>query len=165
MAAEPSQELTEALRQLETILGAKPVSDYADGHTRWALHRTAIEHQAALPALLRAVKAERDASVASGVVGDVLEHLPPQERPIWVEALAPSVRGFSARRAHELAVLESIRGGTFMGATDPDIIESWSDWLQRRIATDVTTDQNVLRALAARGRTKRIRHLARETLC
>ncbi len=151
------------LRQLEAILGTTVIADYSDDHTRWGLYRTAINAPEALPTLLRAVSVEQDASLASGVVGEVLERIDPQARPAWVQALDPSVREFSARRTRELHVLESIRSGTFPATQVADVIDEWSNWLQLRIATDVS-DKVINQALSERGRTKRIRNTARNSL-
>ncbi|WP_256341286.1 hypothetical protein [Streptomyces sp. TLI_105] len=131
----------------------------ADGHARWELYRAALASDAALPVLLAAVVAETDAALASGVVGEALERVPRTEREAWVQALAPSVRAFSARRAHELGTLEDLRSGAGVREFGPELVDGWSDWLQLRIAAEVS-DPSVLRVLAGSGRTKRIRRAA-----
>ncbi|MFV6027861.1 hypothetical protein [Streptomyces sp. NPDC056264] len=158
--ADVSPELREALGGLEDLLG-RTVTDVTDGHARWELYRAALASDAARPALLAAVVAEPDGALASGVVGEVLERLPRAERSTWVEALSPSVRAFSERRARELGVLEDLRAGA--PAPDPEAVTGWSDWLQLRIAAEVS-DGAVLRLLAESGRTKRIRRAAAEAL-
>ncbi|MEU2496406.1 hypothetical protein [Streptomyces sp. NPDC007883] len=159
--AEPSPALRDALRRLEEHLG-RSLPNPSDGHARWALYRAALTSDAARPALLAAVTAEPDDALASGVVGEVLERLPRAERDTWVRVLAPAVRAFSERRAQELGTLEDLR----TGAIDPDrlprLVDDWSDWLQFRAATEA--DATVRRALAASGRTKRIRRTAAESL-
>ncbi len=151
------------LRQLEGYLGRSAAADLDDGHARWDLYRVALDSVGALPLLLGAISAEPDSSVASGVVGEVLERVPAADRQEWVHALVPSVRGFSERRSRELGVLESIRGGDLSAARVADLIDDWTDWLQLRVIGAVR-DPDVLRLLAERGRTKRIRHTAREAL-
>ncbi|QGV78430.1 hypothetical protein [Streptomyces ficellus] len=160
--AEPPAELRAALRQLEEHLG-RSLSDASDGHARWELYRAALGAETARPALLAAVAAEPDGALASGVVGEALEGLPRTERDAWVQALAPEVRGFSERRVRELGVLEDLRSGALAAAGVPELIDAWSDWLQLRLATE-SDDATVLRALAASGRTKRIRRTAGESL-
>ncbi|MEU3395133.1 hypothetical protein [Streptomyces filamentosus] len=158
--AETPPGLRDAVERLEALTG-RPGSGTADGHARWELYRTALAVDAARPALLAAVAAEPDGALAAGVVGEVLERVPRAERGTWVGALAPAVRAFCARRADELGILEDLRAGT--GATGPGQVEGWSDWLQLRIAAEVS-DPPVLRALAEAGRTKRIRRAAAEAL-
>ncbi|NML53437.1 hypothetical protein HHL19_06875 [Streptomyces sp. R302] len=160
--AEVSPELRAAVRRLETLTGQR-VSGTADGHARWELYRAALASDAARPALLTAVTAEADGALASAVVGEVLERVPRAERGAWVDALAPAVRAFCARRTDELGILEDLRAGTRVPELGPGLVEGWSDWLQLRITAEVS-DPAVLRALAESGRTKRIRRTAAEAL-
>ncbi|MFI1713154.1 hypothetical protein [Streptomyces litmocidini] len=153
-----SPALRDAVRRLEALTGTA-VLDPANGHSRWELYRVALASDAARPALLAAVVAETDAALASGVVGEALERVPRTERDAWVQALAPAVRAFSARRTLELGILEDLRSGPGVREFGPELIDGWSDWLQLRIATEVS-DPSVLRALAESGRTKRIRRAA-----
>ncbi|WP_395363638.1 hypothetical protein ACHGLA_25505 [Streptomyces sp. YH02] len=156
--AEVSPELRDAVRRLEALTG-RVVTDVTDGHARWELYRAALASDAARPVLLAAVVAESDATLASGVVGEALERVPRADRATWVEALAPSVRAFSVRRAHELGTLEDLRSGAGVKEFGPELVDGWSDWLQLRIAAEVS-NPSVLRALAGAGRTKRIRQAA-----
>ncbi|WP_406062270.1 hypothetical protein OG462_29740 [Streptomyces sp. NBC_01077] len=160
--ADVSPELREALRGLEDRLG-RTVTDVNDGHARWELYRAALASDAARPGLLAAVVAESDGALASGVVGEALERVPRADRNIWVEALSPAVRAFSERRARELGLLEDLRAGAAAPAPDSGSVAGWSDWLQLRIAAEVS-DGAVLRLLAESGRTKRIRRAAAEAL-
>ncbi|MER6474921.1 hypothetical protein [Streptomyces filamentosus] len=147
---------------METLTGWR-VSEVTDGHARWELYQAALASDTARPALLAAITREPDGALASGVVGAVLERVPRAERGAWVEALAPAARAFCARRADELEVLEHLRAGSLAPEPDPALVEGWSDWLQLRIAAEVS-DPAVLRALAEAGRTKRIRRAAAEAL-
>ncbi|MFE5735490.1 hypothetical protein ACFQ7A_31905 [Streptomyces sp. NPDC056528] len=160
--ADVPPELRDAVRLLETLTGSV-VLDVADSHARWELYGAALTSNAARPALLDAVVSETDAALASGVVGEALERVPRADRETWVRALAPSVRAFSARRAHELGILEDLRSGTGAGEPGPELVDGWSDWLQLRITTEVS-DPSVLRVLAKSGRTKRIRRAAEVAL-
>ncbi|MFG3503997.1 hypothetical protein ACGF5F_00660 [Streptomyces sp. NPDC047821] len=160
--AELPPELRGALRELEERLGSS-LTDAHDGHARWELYRAALATDAARPALLAAVTAEPDGALASGVVGEVLERVARGERDAWVQALAPSVRAFSERRARELGALEDLRSRAIAAERVPELIDGWSDWLQSRIVTDAP-DEAVLRVLAASGRTQRIRRAAAEAL-
>ncbi|MEU7294815.1 hypothetical protein AB0A76_16600 [Streptomyces exfoliatus] len=160
--AEVPQELRDALRQLEDRVGTT-VSDVTDGHARWELYRAALASDAARPDLLAAVVAEPDGALASAVVGEALERVPRADRETWVQALAPSVRAFSERRARELGILEDLRSGAERPALDAGVVDGWSDWLQLRIGAEIS-ETSVLRALAESGRTKRIRRTAAEAL-
>ncbi|UYQ65828.1 hypothetical protein [Streptomyces peucetius] len=160
--AELSPELRDALRVLEDHLG-KPLPDAHDSHARWELYRAALATDTARAALLGAVRAEPDGALASGVVGEALERLPRTERETWIRSLAPEVRAFSERRARELCALEDLRSGALAPGRVPELIDTWSDWLQLRIVTEAP-DETVLRALAVSGRTKRIRRKAAEAL-
>ncbi|KAB2974857.1 MULTISPECIES: hypothetical protein [unclassified Streptomyces] len=164
MAADPSSALGGLLRQLAQAVG-RPADEasFADGHDRWSLYKVASDTPAALPLLFEAVSLEPDGPLASGVVGDVLERVPADERERWVQLLPPAVRDFSARRARELGVLESLEQGVMPSAAVEDAIDGWSDWLQGRVV-GVTTDQDVLHVVARKGRTKRIRRAAMDAL-
>jgi hypothetical protein len=109
------------------------------------------------------VSLEPDGPLASAVVGAVLERVPGDERERWVRILPPAVRGFSERRARDLGVLESFEQGAVSAEVVDDLIDGWSDWLQRR-AVRVTADQDVLRVVSQKGRTKRIRRAALDAL-
>lgn len=164
MAADPPPVLGEVLRQLARVVGRyEDDASFADGHDRWALYRAAMDSPAALPLLFDAVSLEPDGPLASGVVGEVLERVPGDERGRWVGILPPAVRSFSARRARDLGVLESLRQGAVSAEAVDGLIDDWSDWLQGR-AVDVTADQDVLRVVSRKGRTKRIRRTALDAL-
>ncbi|MFD3659396.1 hypothetical protein ACFWVF_02135 [Streptomyces sp. NPDC058659] len=155
---EASPALREAVRRLEALTG-RVVADMADGHARWELYRAALASDTARPHLLPAVAAETDAALASAVVGDALERVPRAERASWVRALAPTARAFSERRARELGTLEDLLSGAGAPTPGAELIDGWSDWLQLRIAAEVS-DESLLRLLAATGRTKRVRRTA-----
>lgn len=74
----------------------------------------------------------------------------------WITAVAAGTepRAWVERRAREIVVLRGLRSG---GPTDL-AVDEWSDWLQRRAADEA--DDAVLVALAADGRTRRIRDAA-----
>lgn len=163
--AEVTPELRHALRQLEERVGTT-VSDVTDGHARWELYRAALASDTARPGLLAAVTAEADGALASAVVGEALERVPRADRETWVQALAPSVRAFSERRARELGILEELRSRAEAPTLGTELVDGWSewsDWLQLRIGAEVS-EPSVLRVLAESGRTKRIRRTATEAL-
>jgi hypothetical protein len=152
------------LQQLARAVGRyEASSSYIDGHARLSLYRVAMDTPAALPLLFEAVSLEPDGPLASGIVGDVLERVPGDEREQWVRALPPAVRAFSTQRARDLGVLESIKEGTVSAEAVNDLIDGWSDWLQRK-AVEATPDQDILRILSQKGRTKRVRRSALEAL-
>lgn len=144
-------------------LGAAP-GDLAgvlhDEHERWALYRTALEHPACLPDLFDAVAAEPDQNVGLGIVLQVLGRLSPDERPAWTDRLGTEHgRAYAARRACELGILRS--PSVTARLDDASVPESWSDWLQLRLA-ESSQEPAVLIRLMDAGRTKRIRRLASE---
>lgn len=164
MAADLSPALGEVLRQLALAVGRSEDSgSFADGHDRWSLYRGAMDTPAALPLLFEAVSLEPDGPLASGVVGEVLERVPGEERERWVGILPPAVRGFSAGRARDLGVLESLERGAVPAETVEDLIDGWSDWLQSR-AVRATADRDVLRVVSEKGRTERTRQAALDAL-
>ncbi|MFD0152174.1 hypothetical protein ACWGQ4_32395 [Streptomyces sp. NPDC055721] len=160
--AEMALTLRDAVRRLAGLVG-RAVPDMTDGHARWELYRAALASDTARPGLLAAVAAEADGALASAVVGEAMELVPRADREAWVQALAPSVRAFNERRAHELGTLEDLRSRSTVQAPAPELVDSWSDWLQLRIAAEVS-DPSVLQVLAESGRTKRIRRAATEAL-
>ncbi|MEV8067859.1 hypothetical protein AB0P32_17275 [Streptomyces sp. NPDC085995] len=154
----------EVLSRLAQAVGRyEDQASYADGHVRWSLYRAAMDTPAAWPLLFEAVAREPDGPLASAVVGDVLERVPKDARERWIGLLPAAVRGFSARRARELAVLESLGRDDMSAEAVGDLIDGWSDWLQRR-AAEASTDREVLRVVSRRGRTKRIRQAAVDAL-
>jgi len=153
----------EVLRHLARAVGRPGDASFADGHDRWSLYRAALDTPGALPLLFEAVSLEPDGPLASAVVGEVLERVPGDERERWVGILPPAVRDFSARRARDLGVLESLQRGAVSADSVAELIDEWSDWLQGR-AVRVTADQDVLRVVSRRGRTKRIRQAAVDAL-
>ncbi|WP_406302976.1 hypothetical protein OHA61_11300 [Streptomyces sp. NBC_00885] len=160
---EPTDLLLSSLRQLETVLGRSPATDYTDGHARWDLYRAVTAVPEGHPILFRAICCERDASLAAGVVGSLLERLAPEERNAWVQALDPSVRGFSVRRVQELDVLEAVTSRNLTAHEARAAIDEWSDWLQLRVIA-ASDDTDILRLLSEVGRTKRIRNTALSSL-
>ncbi|CAM5400659.1 hypothetical protein [Streptomyces narbonensis] len=156
--AEIPRELRDAVRRLEGLVGTA-VSDVTDSHARWELYRAALASDDARPGLLSAVVAEPDDALASAVVGEALQLVPRADRETWVQALAPSVRAFSERRARELGTLEDLRSGAEVPTPGPELVGGWSDWLQLRIVAEAP-NASVLRILAESGRTKRIRRAA-----
>ncbi|MDO0936707.1 hypothetical protein QQY66_35200 [Streptomyces sp. DG2A-72] len=164
MAADPAPALSEVLRQLAEVVGQyEAEAPFTDGHDRWSLYRAALDTPAVLPLLFDAVSLEPDGPLASGVVGNVLERVPEDEREQWVQILPPNVRAFSARRARELGVLASLEEGGVPADAVGELIGGWSDWLQLR-AVRATSDKEVLHVVSQMGRTKAIRRAATEAL-
>ncbi|SNS19750.1 hypothetical protein [Actinacidiphila glaucinigra] len=158
-----SRSLGQVTAALAHRLGAAP-GDLSgllhDEHERWALYRRALEHPACLPDLFDAVAVEPDPSVALGIVLQVLGGLPPDERAAWTDRLGTERgRAYAARRARELGILQGASVTALL--QDASVPESWSDWLQLRLA-ESSQEPAVLNRLVAAGRTKRIRRLASE---
>ncbi|MBE7701766.1 hypothetical protein H9623_15845 [Oerskovia sp. Sa1BUA8] len=159
MRREPRAELRRLARDLAFS------GDLADEHARWALYQKALQHGALEP-LFRAVADDSDHVMAGGAVVVALELVPPVERARWVGLTSDwTVANFVARRAAELAILESVSGavaasgGELRSLGDGLDVECWSDWLQLRAASSATR-ADVLDALAGGGRTRRIRYAA-----
>ncbi|WP_454043329.1 hypothetical protein [Cellulosimicrobium sp. Marseille-Q8652] len=147
--------------RLEELADALAMTgDAADEHWRWAVYRRATEVPALRTTLLRAVEVEPDAAVAVGVAWAVLER-DDAETARWVAAVPAPDRRRVESRAAEIAVLRGVRSlDTAPSAQD---VNGWSDWLQRRVVTEVD-GRRVLAALAEHGRTRRVRGAARERL-
>ena len=159
---EPAADLSRLARDLAFS------GDLADEHVRWALYNQALGR--GLHDLVAAAVAEDDDQVmASGVVVAALERVPSVDRERWVALTSEwTVADFVARRAAELEILESVSGvvpasdeGLRRAAEELDV-DAWSDWLQLRAASSARRAE-VLDALAASGRTRRIRHVAATT--
>lgn len=60
-------------------------------------------------------------------------------------------------------MLDDIRDGALPADVAREHLDEWSNWLQRGIGR-TTADPAILRLLAERGRTKRIRRLALESI-
>ncbi|MFJ4985822.1 hypothetical protein ACIP9H_18725 [Streptomyces sp. NPDC088732] len=117
-----------------------------------------MDDPARLPELFDAVATEPDDAIALGIVLHALGHVPAADRPAWTDRLGTArARAYAARRARELGVLESPSLSAQLA--DPSVQDSWSDWLQLRLAAS-SQEPAVLHRLATTGRTKRIRRLA-----
>ncbi|MFD9125165.1 hypothetical protein [Kitasatospora sp. NPDC059571] len=136
-------------------------ADIEDEHGRWSLYRRSFDRAECRRRLLDAVAAEPDPNVALGIVLEMLGRIAPADRPRWVARL-PTARGrdLASRRARELAVHES---GSVSDLLEDGAEESWSDWLQLLLA-ESSAEPAVLRRMAERGRTKRIRRTALQRL-
>ena len=132
-----------------------------DEHWRWRVYQAACDRPDARDLLLEATLAEPDGLLAVGIAYAMVEREGCDDAPSWVDAVPPPDRDRVAARAADVARLRTVqRPGT---AASDDEVASWSDWLQRRVAsTSASTD--VLRALELEGRYRRIRGAARERL-
>jgi hypothetical protein len=138
------------------------IGDANDEHERWPVYLAARERTECLGLLFRAVALEPVPSVALGIVLQVLGRLPESTRPAWIAQLRrEDGRDYATRRAKEIAIYQS-RAATPL-LVDEDVQESWSDWLQLLLA-EFSDEPPVLRRLAEKGRTKRIRRFATQRL-
>jgi hypothetical protein len=107
--------------------------DLSSGHERWRIYRRAIEMPRAWDELLTAMASEPDQAIASAVVVQLLERVPPEMRNAVVGVLADGKgRDFAALRSRELGILESLSDGEVDNVHEH--IDSWSTWLQLRAA-------------------------------
>jgi hypothetical protein len=132
-------------------------------HGRWRLYGEAINRGVGSELLLRAVALEVDRSLAVSIVLRMLELVPEDQYSAWIDQLAPDNRTYSLKRAAEIHLLRRARSGGLDLQEVAGSLDSWSDWLQLRLATSVD-DARVLSIVSARGRTKRIRNAADERI-
>ncbi|WP_329131867.1 hypothetical protein OG552_11435 [Streptomyces sp. NBC_01476] len=164
-AAGPGGNLAAVLEALARCVGTDPV-DAADEHERWGLYARAAGADRCSGQLFEAVGLEPDPNVALGIVLRVMGELTPAARTEWVAQLSSERdRAYAARRAAETGILQS---GSVARLLQRERISAgaedlWSDWLQLRLA-ECSGEVVVLRRLAMKGRTKRIRRLASRRL-
>jgi hypothetical protein len=145
--------ITELARRTGTA-----IDDMSDEHERWAVYQLAFERGDCSGLLFDAVAVEPVPSVALSIVLQMLGRLSAVTRPAWIEQLVlPDNREYAARRANDLAILQSAEVTRLL--VDENVQDSWSDWLQLLLA-EFSKEPDVLRRLMVRGRTKRIRRYA-----
>jgi hypothetical protein len=138
--------------------------DLSDGHVRWNIYRQAMDMPSLWPELLDVVPEEPDLAIASSVVLGMLGRTPEGMREKWVELLPPGrPHDVAATRAREIGILESFARQDPDAPLDLPAPDSWSNWLQLRLATSVNV-KVLLDLLARQGRTRRIRASASEHL-
>jgi hypothetical protein len=138
--------------------------DLSSGHERWRIYRRAVEMPQAWADLLAAIASEPDQPIASAAAVQLLERVPPEMRNAVVGVLADGKgRDFAALRSRELGILEALSDGRYDIGNVPELLDSWSTWLQLRAAGEVT-DERILAELARSGRTRRVRSAASERL-
>ncbi|WP_147425060.1 hypothetical protein [Bailinhaonella thermotolerans] len=136
------------------------MGDLADEHERWRIHRRAIEVPRARELLKEAVSGEPDAAVASSVVLPILELVPEEQHADWMERLESRGRSYARRRSAEIGVLRRARRGDLAADEIAAGLDGWSDWLQLRL-TEGLPGADALALVAERGRTRRVRGIAR----
>lgn len=154
--------LEQVVLQLAAMTDATP-GDVRDEHERWGVYEHAIRSQTGLESLRRAVSLEEDKAVASSVVLRVLELVDNEELGAWIETLPPDSRALSERRAEEIRMLRRAHAGDLLRDELQLKIDDWSDWLQLRLARVLHAPES-LAVLSERGRTRRTRNAANETL-
>ncbi len=135
--------------------------DARDEHQRWDVYRQALARPGLEPQLLATTANEPDGAIAVGVVFEMLERLDPDAAAPWIEAVPASHRDKVLTRAGDLAILRACVPPD--AAASSDAVDSWSDWLQRRLVDD-TASLGVLALLEVHGRTRRVRGRARSRL-
>ncbi|WP_063762284.1 hypothetical protein [Streptomyces sp. NRRL F-5123] len=139
-----------------------PVGDADNGHDRWRLYEAALGEAENFGLLFEVIWFEPDQNVALSVLLPVLERLPEGERARWIAQLRWEYsREYAQRYARDVALLQSAALTPLLA--DGEVQESWSDWLQVRLA-QASPEPAVLRRLGERGRTKRIRGYASSRL-
>jgi hypothetical protein len=137
------------------------VGDLDDEHERWRIFHRAVQHRVGLDVVFRAVGLERDQSMAESVVISVLEVLPDSEHAPWIDQLAADRRRYSRDRSAEIAIVRRARCGGYTADELAAHLDDWSDWVQRRLVSDVD-DPQALAVLARHGRTRKVRNGAAE---
>lgn len=131
---------------------------------RWAIYSRALEHPGEHACLMRLLPEEDDFGLVHAVVVGALEVVDEAQGHVWIDLLPLDDRGFVERRAREIGVLRrSVRSPARGPDIDATTIDEWSDWLQRRVAGSQAATET-LQVLAEHGRTKAVRHAARENL-
>ncbi|MEU7823632.1 hypothetical protein [Catellatospora sp. NPDC049111] len=146
-----------AISRLALCLGEAGPENLDDEHQRWELYRKAMQTGTCREELLKAVSLDPDVVLGTGVALHMLEIEDPNSRQDWIGILRDDhQREYAFRRAREVEILEAF--GNISGLSG-DVVETWSDWLQIRLA-EVSNVTEVLELLAKFGRTKRIRRIA-----
>jgi hypothetical protein len=149
------------LAELALCTGSR-ISNTADEHERWPLYLSACEKSECFTLLFDLVALEPDPNVALGIVLQVLGNVSPASRPAWIAQLQSARnRDYATRRAKEVGIYQT-RSITPL-LTDEDVEQSWSDWLQIRLA-EFSEEAAVLQRLSEKGRTTRIRRTASRRL-
>ncbi|MBB5800257.1 hypothetical protein F4560_000025 [Saccharothrix ecbatanensis] len=139
------------------------------------VHDEHVRHEVYLRALADATPPD-DLQVITRVLGDpdqvmavsaVVRHLDRlgESHPdfdTWAEAVLPVLGGreFPTRRVAEWLLYRDLVAG---GEPDRDRLREASDWLQRKVADNLTRP-SVLEVLAEVGRTKRVRNTAKSKI-
>lgn len=148
-------------RHLDRIAQALGVDDeprdWSDEHDRAELYSRAFPDRRLHDLLFAALGREPDGAVAIWALCGVVEHADPVDHPRW---LALDAADLDRTRLAQLQVLHAVLGGAAVDAAD---VESWPDWLQRRVVARVDR-RDVLRLLGAHGRSKRVRRTAGDRL-
>jgi hypothetical protein len=131
------------------------VANHDDEHERWELYLSAIARGGCMPQLQEAIRHEAVPDVALGVVLRVVEHALDEDREQWIDCImSPSKRRYAEDRVRDLRLLEGLSS-----VDDAGDVETWSQWLQNSVAVS-STNISILRGLAAKGMTRRIRDVA-----
>lgn len=139
-------------------------ADCLDDDDRARLYHRAAATPAAHELLRVALSLEPDELLVAEVLIGALEHAPADALADWLDLITPSSPRFeyAKRRAQEAALLWQLIAPTAKPPGAP-ALNSWSDWLQRRLAARAESAA-VLAELAASGRARRVRHVARSRL-
>lgn len=151
-------EFSALVEEIASRVGVQLI-DAQDEHNRWEVYVPAIDLDSCSEILLEAVGLEPDPNVALGIVLRKIEWISDFDRQAWIDRLpAQEQREYAGRRARELKVLETRPLAPLLVE---GIDESWSDWLQLRLA-EFSPEREIASWLSRNGRTKRIRRVALE---
>ncbi|MFF8594473.1 hypothetical protein ACF061_24070 [Streptomyces sp. NPDC015220] len=136
-------------------------------HLRFAAHLSRLAQVTAAEetSVISAVLSDPDQVMARSAVLRHLDlradrlHLDPTYQP-WQESMAHTIarHPFLARRLREWTLFRAI---VLKQSWSPDALLASSDWLQRKVAA--ASNAHAVEVLAERGRTKRVRDIARTT--
>jgi hypothetical protein len=156
----------ENVRRLADVVGFE--LDLDDEHSRFAFYKSITDEPRWRLSLLSCLLVETNTDVSTAVVLALLEKVGPWERDVVVHVAPASDQDRVTGRASDLALLELLLGWPmdneglgWGGDTALASLIDGSDWLQRRVADEAVATP-ILRLLAERGRTKKVRARAFE---
>jgi hypothetical protein len=150
-----------SLGSLADCVGEPPPELLDDEHLRWEFYQKAMQIGSCRRKLMAAVSLDPDPVLALTVALQMLETEDAHLREEWIAQLRDErQRQYASRRVRELEILEAF--GRVPGLSR-DVVLTWSDWLQVRLA-EVSTVVEVLEHLKEHGKTKRIRRTASRRL-
>ena len=147
------QERSKPLDELARAIGL--TGDARDEHWRWQVYETALHDHGTLAGLLmEAARSEPDSHLVVGLALRMVEHEPIDRAEAWIDLVPAFEQPKVRQRARDAELVRQVAAG--QAAPTATEVDSWSDWLQRRLA-HAASSPGVLDALERYGRTRRVR--------